>query len=174
MTYLERYNEFLSLLPTLMKTVGFELQDGLVKSISKQFKKDDGKVFNNSDKLRKKSGALLNSFIDKNEESDSNIAFGNGQLNFKFGTRKKYAQIHEKGGFIKGTKRMESFFWAKYYETKKNEYKIIALSVKKKGGIKIKARNYFSKGVQDFQDNKLNKFLEKTSKDLLQAWKATE
>lgn len=174
MNYEQRYSEFLSLLPTTLKQVGFELSEQLLKSLKKQFRKDDKKVFNNSDLLRKKSGGLLESFGAKHPDTLTKVEFSGGALDFQFGSNKPYAEIQEKGGFIKGSSKMESFFWAKYYETKAQDYKIIALSVKKKGGVNIKGRNYFSNGVREFEQNILPKFLNKAAKDLLNAWGSTE
>ena len=172
--YKARFDEFLSILPSVMKSVGFELQGEVVKQIGKQFRKDDGKVFNTTDKLRKKSGGLLNSYIDKNEDSISVIAFDNGELKFQIGSKKKYANIQEEGGFVKSQGNMHSYFWAKYYETKNEQYKIIALSVKKKGGINIKGKHYFAKAMQEFSANVYPKFAAKSAANLLNAWKGTE
>ncbi len=168
-----RYKEFLSILPVVMKEIGFELSNDLQKSIKKQFRKDDSKVFNRSDVLRKKSGGLLASFSDKDPDSLTKIDFSGGKLNFNFGSKKVYAEIQEKGGFIKGSNKMEGFFWAKYYETKKEDYRIIALSVKKKGGVNIKGRNYFSNGVKEFEANVFPKFISRAAKNLLKAWEST-
>ena len=39
----------------------------------------------------------------------------------------EYADIHNQGGRIQVTERMRKFFWAKFYETKSEMYKILAL-----------------------------------------------
>lgn len=39
----------------------------------------------------------------------------------------EYADIHNQGGRIQVTERMRKFFWAKYYETKSEMYKWLAL-----------------------------------------------
>ena len=39
----------------------------------------------------------------------------------------EYADIHNQGGRIQVTERMRKFFWAKFYETKSEMYKMLAL-----------------------------------------------
>jgi Phage virion morphogenesis family. len=69
----------------------------------------------------------------------------------KIGSNLDYAQIQHEGGTItqKITKKMRSFFWAKFYDTKVEKWKFIAMS---KGGIiniKIPARPYLFLDADD-------------------------
>jgi len=48
---------------------------------------------------------------------------------------------------------MHKFFWAQYAKTKQQFYKIIALSVMKKGGVNIKKRAYFDNATAAFQSD---------------------
>lgn len=99
----------------------------------------DGK-FSNSEKLGIRSGQLFKSF---------QVTVRDGVSIF---TDSIYAPVHEYGAKIKAKKaekqgfskyQMEAFFWAKYLATKTEMWKILALSVRKKGHVKIKARPFF-------------------------------
>lgn len=68
----------------------------------------------------------------------SSIDFSNGVVTVKFGTN--YAQIHNAGGRIPVTPKMRKFFWAKYYETKKEVWRNMALN--KKGYVEIPKREF--------------------------------
>jgi hypothetical protein len=48
---------------------------------------------------------------------------------------------------------MEKYFWAKYIESNNNFFKIMALAVKKNGGVNIKKTEYFTKAVDKFRQD---------------------
>lgn len=130
--------------------------------------------FSNSSKLRSQSGKLADSFRMKQfmkvkENSDTKgvtkFSYNNGVVTGKFGTSLPYASIQEYGGEVKAVKKggsvkrrkevfiMEQYFWRVYFETKNIFWKILALAVKKKGGINIKARPYFFKSIDHINEN---------------------
>lgn len=63
-----------------------------------------------------------------------------------------YAAIHEFGGFIASQGKMHKYFWAKFAETKLPFYRIMALSVLKKGGVDIKKHPFIAPGSRDVTD----------------------
>jgi len=99
-----------------------------------------------------------------------------------------YALIHEKGGTIPAhripvTQQMESYFWAKYYETgnvspqtkidvaRGNKWRRLALAAKKKDyfnvpAVNIPARPYIEPALRDIQDEVANKGADLTFKFL--------
>lgn len=107
--------------------------------------------FNNSNKLNVNSGnknSLAFSFDVDSPDSGSKFKISKSGLSGVIGSNKPYAKIHETGGFINSKGNMHKFFWGKYYETKQDFYKWIALSVMKKGGVNIKARPYFKPAME--------------------------
>lgn len=104
-----------------------------------------------SNKINIMTGNLLRSFQPKNKQNVSIINYSNGAATWTFGSKLKYASIHEKGGFVKSKGKMHKYFWAKYYESKNPYMKNLALGVKKAGGINIKARPYFAAAFEDFE-----------------------
>ena len=97
--------------------------------------------FNNGTKIGIRSGGLFKSF---------HVTVRDGASIF---TDSIYAPVHEYGATIKAKKakkqgfskyQMEAFFWAKYIKTKIEMWKILALSVRKRGAVKIKARPFFA------------------------------
>ena len=92
----------------------------------------------------------------------TSFCYNNGVVTGKFGTSLPYASIQEYGGEVKSKGRMEKFMWAMFLETKNIFWKILALAVKKKGGINIKARPYFFKSIDQINENlgkKMENFL---------------
>ncbi len=79
--------------------------------------------------LSGKSGDLFSSISSSISENRITVLFGTN-----------YAEIHNRGGRIGVTKKMRKFFWAKYYETKKEVWKKLALT--KKGYIEIPKREF--------------------------------
>jgi phage gpG-like protein len=115
--------------------------------------------------LRDKNG-LAKSF-----ETDSKSELANNNIEITLQSNKPYAAIHNFGGFIKATPitktnpitgvqrqtyKMSLFFWHLYFTSKNEYWKIMALSVNKKGGVNIPKRPYFDEGIKDLKEN-LNK-----------------
>ncbi len=119
--------------------------------------------------LRLRSGKLFQSFKPTKEK----VSATKQNIKLELSSDVEYANIHEKGGFIKATPittksgrktyRMALWFWAQYYATKKqNEFfKIMALSVDKKGGVRMKKRSYFGPALHEFKTTKLKLRLQK-------------
>lgn len=108
--------------------------------------------FSGSDKLHVNSGELTRSYIPGQTGNVSEIKVSaNGRLEFRVGTTLVYARIHEEGAFIRSKGKMEKFFWARYMETRREFYRIMALSVRKKGGVQIPARPFHAPAVTAMQ-----------------------
>lgn len=108
-------------------------------------------TWSKSQKLTTRTGKLYKSFAPNNSNNIFVVDTGDGKLLIKYGTRLIYAGVQENGGFIKSQGRMHLWFWAQYQKTHNEFFKIMALSVKKKGGVTIPARPYFAPGVERFQ-----------------------
>lgn len=85
----------------------------------------------------------------------------------KIGSNLDYARIQHEGGTItqRITKKMRSFFWAKFYDTDIEKWKFMAMS---KGGIiniKIPARPYLflDAGDQNYIANIVLEYIKKNS-----------
>lgn len=143
-------------------------------------------VFNTSDTLYKVSGKLFQSFIKGNRNNIYRMKKSGNSFELEYGTKMKYAAIHEFGGFIKGTPvtviksktgrkmkkettKMAQFFWFKFYKTKAPFFKRIALSVEGKGGVDIKARPYFEPAIKDFKANGQKEFEKQIRQAIVQS-----
>lgn len=103
---------------------------------------------NLTDKLYVRSGKLARSYIPGQPGNLSEVKMEPGKVRVRFGTTLVYASVHEYGGFIKSKGRMHKALWAKYYKTGNPFFKFAALSVEKKGGVRIKARPFHRKAVR--------------------------
>lgn len=133
-------------------------------------------VFNTGNQIYSVSGKLWKSFVRRNTEGNiyqmQDIPSGKKLI---WGTSLPYANIHEFGGFIKGTPitvikskagrpmrkstvQMAQFFWAKWYETKSPFYRRLALSAERKKGVNMKARPFFAPAVKSFRADGQKKF----------------
>jgi phage gpG-like protein len=107
----------------------------------------------------------------KSFETDSTSGLQNNNIEITLQSNKPYAAIHNYGGFIRATPvsktnpttgvqrqtyKMSLFFWHLYFTSKNEYWKIMALSVNKKGGVNIPKRPYFDDGIKDLKEN-LNK-----------------
>ena len=129
------------------------------------------RTFSNSNKLRVNSGALDDSFRSaefkrvksNNFNSITKFDITDGKVTGIFGSNAPYASVHENGMFIKSKGRMHKFMFAMFLNTKNVFWKILALSVKKKGGVNIKARPYFAPAIENINKNintKLESFID--------------
>lgn len=126
-----------------------------------------------SDRLSVKTGEYLKSFMPKDKNTLSNAVLDSNGLKIDFGT--KLNRLHETGGIIKATPYsniktkkssflMATHFWKNYYLSNNMFFKIMALSVMKKGSIKVKKRPHFNPAIEKFKsqaDLWLNTILEK-------------
>lgn len=58
--------------------------------------------------------------------------------------------IHETGGFIASKGRMHRYFWARFMQTKNDFFRRMALSVKRRGGIRLPRRPWWTPGTDEF------------------------
>jgi hypothetical protein len=125
-------------------------------------------TWSNSKKLRVGTGRLFKSLAPNSPDNISTIQVSDGKVALLYGTRVVYAAIHESGGFIANKGKMDKWFWAQYKQTKNEFFKIMALSVRKKGGVTVKARPYFNPGVEAFRREGLPLLLQDISEGLLE------
>lgn len=87
------------------------------------------------------------------------VGFKNGSFNTE--VNKSYAAIQERGGTVrqKVSSKQKKYFFAKYYETKKDVWRAMALSEFLK--IRIKARPYLKPALDKFVDEDLEKMLDR-------------
>lgn len=127
--------------------------DKSTKQVSARKRKVNSE-FNKSNKLNVNSGTrgLAFSFDADSPDTLTSFKITNRGLSGEIGSDLPYANIHEKGGFIKSKGNMHKFFWAMFYQTKKDFFKWIALSVMKKGGVNIEARPYFAPAMKALKE----------------------
>jgi len=173
--------------PKLLKLFANQLQIVWQKSLSEQFKDKDNELFNNSTKLRSsRGGKSLKADLSKNAK----VVINDGKVELKFDTDKPYAGIQDRGGFIKATPvqrrlksgatqntyKMAQYFWAKSFEAEtsrlKKFYTIMALSVNKRGGVKIKGKHYLENSLKNLEDKYLQNVLNQFFEQVLRVWNA--
>jgi phage gpG-like protein len=143
--------------PTLQQYIANEMSEKEVSASWRAGKSNEafplsGDSKSLSSKLNVKSGKLLASFMPNNPDTLSSFNNSNNNINVFFGSKTKYAAIHEDGGFIRSKGKMDKYFWAVYFQTGNSYYKNLALGVMKRGGVNIPKRPYFKPGLQNFQD----------------------
>lgn len=138
---------------------------------------DKNKTFNKGKKLRRQSGALFRSLSPFSKDSNTKVTRSKNRVDASVGSKLPYASVHETGNpkFIKAKKKatrefksgkkitvfaMENFFWKKYIESKNEMFKIIALAVKKNGGIKVKKRPYVAPALKQWEKERRNNFVQ--------------
>lgn len=111
-------------------------------------------VFNPGPKLGIRRGDLIRSYLPGKPQNASTTQITSTGAVMRIRSTHPGAVVHETGrpAFIRSKGRMHKFFWAKYAETRKLSYKIMALSVIKRGGIRVKARPSIGKGIAKFLD----------------------
>lgn len=112
---------------------------------------------NNTKHLRFGTGALLNSFFDR---QTFDINYSNGIFSGQIGSNLPYADIHEYGGFIKSKTKFSMFggLMKKYKETGDEAYAIMAKSALLNQGVNIPARPYFAPFEAEFNREGLPKW----------------
>lgn len=143
-----------------------DLLDEFEVSVASALSPSGRSIFSNAKTPRDNSGALAASF---SEGAKTKISGGDMKVTFK--SNLPYATVHEEGMFIKATPttdskgrptyKMAQYFWGKFSEKQETHFKIIALSVMKKGGVNIKARPYIDKAVKHFEDNGIQRAFDK-------------
>jgi phage gpG-like protein len=111
-------------------------------------------VFNTGPKLYKVSGKLWQSFTKGNVNNIYKVTGSGAKYELTYGSKVRYAKIHEYGGEIKATKKMIGFAYLKKKQTNNSRmWTKIWGSLKWKGKVTIKARPYFNPAIKDFKQN---------------------
>lgn len=174
--------------PTIVKLMAEELKTVYLVSLRKQFRDQDNKFYNNTTQLRASKGSK-SLIADISKKSKVKIEGEKVVLDIE--TDKPYAGIQNRGGFIKATPiqrtlksgktiktyKMSQYFWAKYFEasagTRKNIYKRMALSVQKRGGVRIKGKHYVENSLTHFEQTGLEKVLQGFLLQVSRIWNAS-
>jgi phage gpG-like protein len=106
-----------------------------------------------SSKLAINSGNLFRSFSKGQPGNVFRVLQNGDNFEAEYGSDLPYARVQEFGGFIASKGNMHKYFWAKFAETKQPYFKNIALSVQKKGGVRIPARPYFNPAVEKLRND---------------------
>lgn len=174
--------------PSIVRLMAQELKTSYEAYLSNRFRDQDNKFYNNQEKLRRsRGGKSLYADIVKR----SKLKIDDDKVILDVQTDKPYAGIQNRGGFIKATPiqrtlksgktiktyKMAQRFWAKYFEasagTRKNIYKRMALSVQKRGGVRIKGKHYLENSIKDFEQNGLDKILQGFLLQVTRIWNAS-
>lgn len=156
----------------ILSSVAQELEFQFQAYAEENFQESGGSGFNTSSKLRVQSGGLTRSLIPGQPGNISDVRISaDGRLNMRVGTKLVYAKVHEYGGFIKSKGRMEKKLMALYYQTHDKMYLYTSLSVKKKGGIKLKARPWFHPAVQRMIQSGKKRIANKITRMVLASFK---
>jgi phage gpG-like protein len=140
---------------------------GKPKSGAKAFPAEKA-TWSKQKQLRVRSGRLFRSLGPNDANNITTVQVSDGKAALLYGTRLVYASIHETGGFIASKGKMDKWFWAQYKKTSNSFFKIMALSVRKRGGVTIPARPFFNNGVQAFQREGLPLLLEDLAQGLME------
>lgn len=106
-----------------------------------------------------RTGNLYRSFGRNYQSSLTKIKVNKQDIIIDIGSKEPYANIQNVGGFIKSKGKMHKWFWYQYKKSNNDFYKIMALSVIKKGGVKIKATHYFDNAIKYLVEKQLNDVL---------------
>lgn len=129
--------------------------------------------FSRSDRLGAQSGRLSRSLVRGQEGHSETLRTSGGSVELVYRITLPYARAHDEGRQITATSRMIRFFWAKWYSTGFLKWKIIALSAKRKGYIRLRPRPYLTPGLEDFGRSSWPKLLEDYVRSLREVWERT-
>jgi len=118
-------------------------------------------------KLGIRTGNLYRSFGRNHPDSLTKINVNENGINGVIGSKAPYANIQNKGVFIKSKVKMHKWFWWQYAKHKNEFFKIMALSVIKRGGVKIKETKYFDKSLEYYEKKLLVPELERILKFII-------
>lgn len=122
---------------------------------------------NNTKFLFDRSGDLYRSLQTGDVNNITNINYRPDGIAIEYGTKIPYGEVHEKGMFIESKGKMHKYFFAKYYETLNENYKFVAFSVLRNGGVNIPKRPFFSTGLKDFENEGLPEIMKNMLNKLL-------
>jgi hypothetical protein len=172
----EKVKMIVNEIPKLLKEAGMKIPLDMQKLIESNtnvgtFKKPSvmEQTWNKTAKINNWK-TLVSSFTEGKSHSLTKSVNTNDNLKITIGSDLVYAGVQEFGMFIKSKGKMQNYFWAKYYESKKKNpyFRIMALSVIKKGGIEIKARPYFNPALKKLQELQAYKYIQNILKRLLE------
>lgn len=136
---------------------------------------DETATFNETNKLRIKTGKYLQSFLPKKPYSLTKVNYDSSGYNVTIGSALPYlhetaddsTKIYAKKLTSRNTYAMTGFFWYKYFKSRNEMFKIIALSVQKKGYVKVKSRKHLRPAFESFDTAEYSKLLEKYLKEII-------
>lgn len=106
-----------------------------------------------------------------NPPSEGSLTRGPFGIKYGIDTRViRYAAVHEYGKKITATPKMIAYFWYLFMLTGVDKWKIIALSARRKGFVKIKARPYFAPGVDEWAKQQAPKELARVQTQLVKVF----
>lgn len=108
-----------------------------------------------------RTGSLYRSFGRNHPNSLTKVKFNNDNVSAVVGSTLPYAKIQNDGGFIKSKGRMHKWFFYQYKKHKNDFFKIMALSVIKRGGVKINETKYYDKTIEYYEKQLLNPELQR-------------
>lgn len=140
-------------------------------------------TFSKFKQLQNKSGAFIKSFNSNvtatgllgqsfSVEKATKFERSNYVVSGTFGTN--FPDPHEKGGFIPNKGRMHKFFWACWFASKNNYFKIMALASKKNKGINIPARPHFEPAIAEYTQSGAEKNLKNLLFEIERTWRQYE
>jgi hypothetical protein len=112
--------------------------------------------------LRNYRGSYYQSFLEKNPNSKTKINLTEKGLDGVIGSGLDFMIVHETGKFIRAKNfkmskrgvpisKMAAYFWAMYFQSQKQYWKFVALSVMRKGGVNIPKRPTFAPALKKFE-----------------------
>jgi len=140
-------------------------------------------TFSKFAQLQNKSGAFVKSFnanvtatgilgSTMNVEKATKFERSGYVVSGTFGTN--FPDPHEKGGFIPNKGRMHKFFWAAWYASKNEFFKIMALAARKNKGINIPARPHFEPAINEYAESGAQHNLRNLLDEIEQTWRQYE
>jgi len=115
---------------------------------------------------------LVGSFDKKSPDTLTDIKRVGAEIKGTFGTKVIYASVHEYGMFIKSKTKTSMFkgLMKKYYETKIDFYRGLAIKAREQGGIQIPARPYFEPAIKKFNSKGLSDWQQDLIDEIRAVW----
>lgn len=126
-------------------------------------------AINTTSKVYERKGGLKRSFILGQAGNTGKVVVRPEGVRFEFGSTSVVAAVHENGATIPITAKMRRFFWAKYFETKADMWRGLALT--KKSAVTIPPRPFFADAVKELETTELPDIMEAIFKRMAQVLK---
>lgn len=135
-------------------------------------------VFNPGSQPGIRTGSVLRSLIQNQPYNIFKATVTPDGATLEYGTSHPGAHVNETGqpAIIKSKGKMERFFMAKYMQSKNRDYLIIALAIRKRGGIRgvrRKARPSLKPGIERMMQQGIHKLREDMIRVLIADWTRT-